>query len=122
LGLPSEPIILIVADDRLPTFLDNHAPWLLDQETIALAHLAAGRAHVVNPLGIILGRRWHEGALRLRCRRPWRCSRWLQRRWSDGGFSDRLLWRNRTRRLAALTLLLLRGWWGLLASLGLCTQ
>jgi hypothetical protein len=47
LCLPSEPISLIVAHDRLPALLDDHAAGLLNQETIALAHLAAGPAHII---------------------------------------------------------------------------
>jgi hypothetical protein len=42
--LPSEAISIILADDRLSTFLDDNAPWLLNQETVALTHFAAGAA------------------------------------------------------------------------------
>jgi len=111
LCLPSEPISLIVAYDRLPTLLDDYAAWLLNQETVALAHLAAGPAHIIKAPCIILRRRWHEGALQLRRLRSWRRRRQLNRRWCHGGLSERLLRCNRTRRLepgTALTLLLLR--------------
>jgi hypothetical protein len=114
LCLPSEPISLIVAYDRLPALLDNHAARLLDQETVALTHLAAGPAHIIKTRCIILRRRWHEGALQLRRLRPGRRRRQLNRGWCHGGLSDRLLRRDRTRRLdcqapgTALTLLLLR--------------
>ena len=113
--LPAEAISVIVADDGASTFLDDNASWFLDQDTVALAHLASGAAHVVEPARIILCRRRHEGALHLRRRGPRRRSRWLQRGWSDGGLSKRLLRRNRTRWLpggtagAALTLLLRAG-------------
>ena len=66
LCLPSEPISLIVADDRLPTLLDDHAGRLLNQDTVTLAHLAASPAHIIKTGRIILSRRWHEGALQLR--------------------------------------------------------
>jgi hypothetical protein len=114
LCLPSEPISLIVAYDRLPTLLDDHAAWLLNQETVALAHLAASPAHIIKAPCIILRRWWHEGTLQLRCLRSGRRSRQLNRGWCHGGLSDRLLRCNRTRRLdcqapgTALTLLLLR--------------
>jgi hypothetical protein len=110
LRLPAEAISVIVADDGTSTFLDDNASRFLDQDTVALAHLASGAAHVIEPARVILCRRRHERALRL-CRRGprWR-SRWLQRGWGNGGLSKRLLWRNRTRwlsgRTAALTLLL----------------
>jgi hypothetical protein len=114
LGLPSEPIILIVADDRLPTLLDDNVPWLFNQETAALAHLATGAAHIIKTPRIILSRRWDEGALLLRRLRSGRRRRRLNCGRRDGWLSHRLLRRNRTRRLvcrahqAALTLLLLR--------------
>ena len=114
--LPSEPIGLIVAYDCLPTLLDDHAARLLNQETVALVHFAAGPAHVIKTPCIILSRRWHEGALHLRCLRSgWR-KWWLKRGWCDSRLSDGLLRCNRTRRLdrraagTALTLLLLRNW------------
>ena len=112
--LPSEPIILIVAYDRLATLLDDHAARLLNQETVALAHLAAGPAHIIKTGRIILRRRWHEGALQLRRLRSGRRRRQLNRGRRHGGLPDRLLRGNRTRRLdrrtpgTALTLLLLR--------------
>jgi hypothetical protein len=114
LRLPSEAISLIVADDRLPTFLDDNASWFLNQETVTLAHLVAGAAHIIETPRIILSGRWDEGASQfcsLRAGRRWRrlnCGR------RDCGLSDRLLRCNRTRRLdrrapsTALTLLLLR--------------
>jgi hypothetical protein len=89
--------------------LDDHAPWLFNQETVALTHFATGATHIVKALRIILSGRWHEGALRLRRlrsrRRRWR----LNCGWRDRGLSDRLLRRKRTRRRncrAPLTLLL----------------
>jgi hypothetical protein len=112
--LPSESISVIVAYDRLPTLLDDHAAGLLNQETVALAHLAAGPAHIIKTGRVILRRWWHEGALHLRCLRSGRRRRQLNRGWCDSGLSDRLLRCNRTRRLdrrapgTALTLLLLR--------------
>jgi hypothetical protein len=112
LRLPSEAISVIVADDGASAFFDNNASRFLDQDTVALAHLPAGAAHVIEPARIILCRRRHEGALRLRRRGPRRRYRWLQRGWGNGGLSKWLLWRNRTRWLpgetpgAALTLLL----------------
>src|SRR6516225_9737041 len=114
LCLPSEPISLIVAYDRLPTLLDDHAARLLNQETVALAHFAAGATHIIKTGRIILSRRWHEGALLLRRLRSGRRRRRLNRRWRHGRLSDRLRRRNRTQRLdrraagTALTLLLLR--------------
>ena len=114
LCLPSEPISLIVAYDRLPTLLDDHAARLLNQETVALPHLAAGAAHIIKTGRVILSRRWHEGTLHLRRLRSGRRRRQLNRGRCDGGLSDRLLRCNRTRRLnhrapgTALTLLLLR--------------
>jgi hypothetical protein len=36
-----------MAYDRLPALLDDHAARLLNQETITLAHLAAGPAHII---------------------------------------------------------------------------
>jgi hypothetical protein len=116
LRLPSEAISLIVADDRLPTFLDDNASWFLNQETVTLAHLAAGPAHIIETPRIILSRRWDEGALQLCSLRAGRRRRRLNCGRRDCGLSDRLLRRNRTRRLAggtagaALTLLLLRNW------------
>jgi hypothetical protein len=59
----------------------------------------AGAAHVIEPPSTILCRRWHEGALHLSSRRSSRRSWWLQCRGSNGRFPNRLLWRNRTRRL-----------------------
>ena len=116
LCLPSEPISLVVAHNRLPTLLDDHAARLLNQQTVALAYLAAGPAHIVKTGRIILRRRWHEGALHLRCLRSgWR-KWWLKRGWCDSRLSDGLLRCNRTRRLGrrapgtALALLLLRNW------------
>jgi hypothetical protein len=94
--------------------LDNHAARLLDQETVALTHLAAGPAHIIKTGRIILRRRWHEGALQLRRLRSGRRRRQLNRGRRHSGLSDRLLRCNRTRRLdcqapgTALTLLLLR--------------
>jgi hypothetical protein len=79
LCLPSEPISLIVADNRLPTFSDDDTPWLFNQETVALAHLAAGAAHIIKTPGIILSRRWDEGALLLRRLSPGRRRRRLNR-------------------------------------------
>ena len=114
LCLPSEPISLIVAYDRLPTLLDDHAARLLNQETVALPHLAAGAAHIIKTGRVILSRRWHEGTLHLRRLRSGRRRRRLNRRWRHGRLSDRLRRRNRTQRLdrraagTALTLLLLR--------------
>ena len=108
-----------MAYDRLPTLLDDHAARLFNQETVALAHLAAGPTHIIKTGRIILSRRWHEGALQLRRLRSGRWRRRLKRGWRHGGLSDRLLRRNRTRRLdrraagTALTLLLLRNWQGL---------
>jgi hypothetical protein len=114
LCLPSEPISLIVAYDRLPTLLDDHAARLLNQETVALAHLAASPADIIKTGRIILSRRWHEGALQLRRLRSGRRRRRLNRGRCHGGLSERLLRCDRTRRLdrrapgSALTLLLLR--------------
>src|SRR6516164_4296491 len=96
LCLPSEPISLIVAYDRLPTLLDDHAARLLNQETVALAHLAAGPAHIIKTGRIILRRRWHEGALQLRRLRSGRRRRQLNRR-SPGTALTLLLLRNRQR-------------------------
>jgi hypothetical protein len=113
LRLPSEAISLIVADDRLPTFLDDNASWFLNQETVTLAHLVAGAAHIIKASGIVLRRRWHKGTLKLRRLRSRRWRRRLHRGRRDGGLSDRLLRRNLTRRLdrgtaaTASTLLLL---------------
>src|SRR6516162_6189378 len=91
LCLPSESIGLIVAYDRLPTLLDDHAARLLNQATVALAHLAAGPAHIIKTGRIIL-RRWrHEGALHLRRLRSGRRRRQMNRGWCDSGLSDRLL-------------------------------
>jgi hypothetical protein len=73
---------LIVAYDRLPTLLDDHAARLLNQETVALAHLAAGPADIIKTGRIILSRRWHEGALQLRRLRSGRWRRQLNR--ADG--------------------------------------
>jgi hypothetical protein len=69
LRLPAEAIGVIVADDGLPTLLDDHAPWFLNQDTVTLTDFAAGTTHIIETLSIILGRRRHEEALRLRCRR-----------------------------------------------------
>src|SRR5262249_43798824 len=99
LCLPPEPIRLIVAYDRRPTLLDDHAARLLNQESVALAHLATGPAHIIKTPRIILSRRWHEGALHLRCLRSGRRRRQLNRGRCDGGLSDRLLWCNRTWRV-----------------------
>jgi hypothetical protein len=77
LRLPSEAISVIVPDDGLATFLDDNAPWFLNQETVTLTYFAAGTAHIVETLSIILGRRWHEGSLRLRRRRSGGRRRWL---------------------------------------------
>jgi hypothetical protein len=113
LRLPSEAISFIVADDRLPTFLDDDASWFLNQEAVTLAHLAAGAAHIIESPRIILSRRWDEGTLHLCSLRAGRWRRRLNRGWRYCGLSDRLLRRNRTRRLGrgasrtALTLLLL---------------
>jgi hypothetical protein len=69
LRLPAEAISVIVTDDGLPTLLDDNAPWFLNQETVTLTYFAAGATHIVETLSIILGRRRHEEAMRLRCRR-----------------------------------------------------
>jgi hypothetical protein len=114
LCLPSKPISLIVPHNRLPTLLDDHAARLLNQESVALAHLAAGPTHIIKTGRVILSRRWHEGALQLRRLRSGRRRRRLNRGRCDGGLSDRLLRCNRAPRLnrrppgTALTLLLLR--------------
>ena len=68
LGLPSETIGVVVPNDGVPTFLDDHPPWLFDKHAVALAYLMAGAAHVIEMLRIILCWRRHEGALHLRCR------------------------------------------------------
>src|SRR5262249_59169256 len=90
---------LIVAYDRLPTLLDEHTARLLNQETVALADLAASSTHIIKTGRIILSRRWNEGALHLRrLRSGWR-RRQSNRGWCDSGLSNRLLRCNRTRRL-----------------------
>jgi hypothetical protein len=77
LRLPSEAISVIVPDNGLPTFLDDNASWFLNQETVTLAYFAAGPAHIIETPSIILGRRRHEEALRLRRRRSGGRRRWL---------------------------------------------
>jgi hypothetical protein len=47
--------------------LDDHAPWFLNQDTVTLTDFAAGTTHIVEALSIILRRRRHKEALRLRC-------------------------------------------------------
>ncbi|MFY9770059.1 MAG: hypothetical protein WAK04_07475 [Xanthobacteraceae bacterium] len=75
--LPSEAISVIVPDYGLATFLDDNAPWFLNQDTVTLTYFAAGATHIIEALSIILGRRWHERSLRLRCGRSGRRGRWL---------------------------------------------
>ena len=99
MGLPSETIGVVMPNDGASTFLDDHSPGLLNKHTVALAHLVAGAAHVIETLSTILGWRWHERALHLRCRGSGRRSWWAQRRGSNGGFPERLLGGNRRRRL-----------------------
>jgi hypothetical protein len=77
LRLPAEAISVIVTDDGLPTLLDDNAPWFLNQETVTLTCFAAGATHIVETLSIILSRRRHEEAMRLRCRRSGGRRRWL---------------------------------------------
>ena len=66
--LPAEAIGLVVANDGASVFADDNAAWFLDQDAVAIAHLAARAAHVIEASGVVL--RWwrHKGALRL-CRR-----------------------------------------------------
>src|SRR6516165_7541620 len=52
LRLPAEAIGVIVADDGLPTLLDDHAPWFLNQDTVTLTDFAAGTTHIVETLSI----------------------------------------------------------------------
>src|SRR5215510_2224607 len=90
-----QAIGLVVANDGASVFADDNAAGFLDQDSVALAHLAAGAAHVIETSGVVL--RWgrHKGALCLCSGRPgWR-RRELQGRRSNRGGSDRLLWRDR---------------------------
>src|SRR5262249_1625262 len=68
LGLPSKAIGVVVPNDGVSTFLDDYPPWLFDKHAVALAHLMAGAAHVIETPRAILCWRRHEGALHLRCR------------------------------------------------------
>jgi hypothetical protein len=77
LRLPAEAISVIVTDDGLPTLLDDNPPWFLNQETVTLTYFAACATHIIKTLSIILGRRRHEEALRLRRRRSGGRRRWL---------------------------------------------
>jgi hypothetical protein len=67
-GLPSKAIGVVVPNDGVSTFFYDHSPWLFNKHAVALAHLMAGAAHVIETLRTILCWRRHEGALHLRCR------------------------------------------------------
>ena len=97
--LPAEAVGFIVANYRVSAFADDNAAGFLDQYAVAFAHLAAGAAHIIEAPGIILRGRRHKGTLRLCCRRcGWR-GRGLHGRGRDRRRADRLLRRDRTRRL-----------------------
>jgi hypothetical protein len=98
--LPAEAIGLVVANDGASVFADDNAAGLLDQDAVALAHLAAGAAYVIETSGGVLRWRRHKRALGLCSGRPgWR-SRGLQGRRSNCGGADRLLWGDRAGRLS----------------------